>query len=122
LSAVLDLRQSARPILLQQLLDFFRAASFCHAAISAGSSAPLNRDSPDAYKEIAEVSIRNQPIVLCHYAMRVSHQSGRGAWQLYGYSHGKLPSVEGSRSMDVGVDTNALRPYSFDEIRAKLPA
>ncbi|MFN7992014.1 MAG: hypothetical protein U0Q18_00330 [Bryobacteraceae bacterium] len=30
-------------------------------------------------KEIAEVSIRNQPIVLCHYAMRVWHHSGRGA-------------------------------------------
>jgi hypothetical protein len=24
--------------------------------------------------------------------------------------------------MDVGVDTNDFRPYSFDEIRAKLPA
>ena len=73
-------------------------------------------------KEIAEVNIRNQPIVLCHYAMRVWHHSGRGAWQLYGHSHGKLPSAEGSRSMDVGVDTNDFRPYSFDEIRAKLPA
>ena len=73
-------------------------------------------------KEIAEVNIRNQPIVLCHYAMRVWHHSGRGAWQLYGHSHGKLPAAEGSRSMDVGVDTNGFRPYSFDEIRAKLPA
>lgn len=73
-------------------------------------------------KEIAEVNIRNQPIVLCQYAMRVWHHSGRGAWQLYGHSHGKLPSAEGSRSMDVGVDTNDFRPYSFDEIRAKLPA
>jgi len=73
-------------------------------------------------KEIAEVNIRNQPIVLCHYAMRVWHHSGRGAWQLYGHSHGKLPATEGSRSIDVGVDTNDFRPYSFDEIRAKLPA
>lgn len=73
-------------------------------------------------KEIAEVNIRNQPIVLCHYAMRVWHHLGRGAWQLYGHSHGKLPATEGSRSMDVGVDTNDFRPYSFDEIRAKLLA
>jgi len=73
-------------------------------------------------KEIAEVNICHQPIVLCHYAMRVWHHSGRGAWQLYGHSHGKLPAAEGSRSMDVGVDTNDFRPYSFDEIRAKLPA
>lgn len=73
-------------------------------------------------KEIAEINIRNQPIVLCHYAMRVWHHSGRGASQLYGHSHGKLPAGEGSRSMDVGVDTNGFRPYSLDEIRAELPA
>jgi calcineurin-like phosphoesterase family protein len=69
-------------------------------------------------KEIAEVNIRQQPIVLCHYAMRVWHQSGRGAWQIYGHSHGKLPSAEGSSSMDVGVDTNAFRPYSFVELQS----
>ena len=57
-------------------------------------------------KEIAEVNIRNQPIVLCHYAMRVWHHPSRGPWQSYGHSHGKLPVDKGSRSMDVGVDTN----------------
>ncbi len=71
-------------------------------------------------KDIAEVNIRQQPIVLCHYAMRVWHQSGRGAWQLYGHSHGKLPAAEGSRSLDVGVDTNAFRPYSFGEIQSRF--
>lgn len=33
-------------------------------------------------KEIAAINVRNQPIVLCHYSMRVWHQSRRGAWQL----------------------------------------
>ncbi len=71
-------------------------------------------------KEIAEVNVRNQPIVLCHYAMRVWNRSHHGAWHLYGHSHNKLPATEGSRSMDVGVDTNVFRPYHFDDIRTKL--
>jgi len=50
--------------------------------------------------------------------MRVWHQSGRGAWQLYGHSHGKLPPAEGSPSMDAGVDTNAFRPYSLVELQS----
>jgi len=71
-------------------------------------------------KDIAAVTVYSQPVVLCHYAMRVWPQSHRGAWQLFGHSHGKLPKLEGACSMDVGVDTNEFRPYSFDEIRARL--
>ena len=73
-------------------------------------------------KEIAEINIRERPITLCHYAMRVWHQSNRGAWHLYGHSHGKLPPLTGSRSMDVGVDTNGFRPWHFDEIRGLMDA
>lgn len=71
-------------------------------------------------KEIVEVNIENQPIVLCHYAMRVWNRSHHGAWHLYGHSHNKLPAAQGSCSMDVGVDTDAFHLYHFDEIRAKL--
>lgn len=71
-------------------------------------------------KDLAEVTIRDQRIVMCHYAMRTWHQAARGAWHLCGRSHGKLPPAEGSRSLDVGVDTNDLRPYSFDELRERL--
>jgi len=71
-------------------------------------------------KEIAEVNVQNQPIVLCHYAMRVWNRSHHGAWHLYGHSHSKLPAAEGSQSMDVCVDTNAFHPYHLDEIRTRL--
>lgn len=65
---------------------------------------------------LAEVSIHGQPIVLCHYAMRVWNRSNRGSWHLYGHSHGRLPDLPNSLSTDVGVDTHDFRPWHYDEI------
>lgn len=55
-------------------------------------------------------------IVMCHYAMRVWDQSHRGAYHLYGHSHGTLPDLSDSLSMDVGVDTNNFDLYSYEDI------
>lgn len=61
----------------------------------------------------------NGVIVHCdHYAHRVWYQSHRGSYHLYGHSHGNLPGY--GRSMDVGVDTNNFKPYSFAEINDRL--
>lgn len=65
---------------------------------------------------LVEVSIHGHPIVLCHYALRVWNQSNRGSWHLYGHSHGRLPEMPASLSMDVGVDTHDFRPWHYDEI------
>ncbi len=65
---------------------------------------------------LAEVSIHGQPIVLCHYALRVWNRSNHGSWQLYGHSHGRLADIPNSLSMDVGVDTHHFRPWHYDEI------
>lgn len=54
-------------------------------------------------------------IVLDHYAGRVWNGSHKGAWQLYGHSHGHLPE-EDYLSMDVGVDVHNFYPVSFDTI------
>ena len=69
---------------------------------------------------LAEISIHGQPIVLCHYAMRVWNRSNHGAWHLYGHSHGNLPDLPASLCMDVGVDTHDFCPWHFDEIRAYM--
>lgn len=58
-------------------------------------------------------------IVMSHYAMRVWNKSHHGSIHLYGHSHGTLPD-NGTRSMDVGVDTNNLFPYHLDEVLLKL--
>lgn len=64
------------------------------------------------------VVIENQRIVLAHYAQRTWQGSFRGAWHLYGHSHGNLPPFR--KSMDVGVDAWDFRPVSFEEIRARM--
>jgi len=52
---------------------------------------------------------------------RLAH-SGRGAWQLYGHSHGNLADDPLSLSMDVGVDTHDFRPWHFEEVQAAMQA
>lgn len=77
------------------------------------------------------ISINKQEIVLDHFAGRVWLRSHHGSWNLHGHSHGTLPEMditgndptyipEGlplAKQKDVGVDTNNLYPYSFDEIK-----
>lgn len=56
-------------------------------------------------------------VVLSHYAMRVWHHQGRGVWMLHGHSHGVLPPYGDAKTMDVGVDTNNLFPYSIQDLK-----
>ena len=58
-------------------------------------------------------------IVMCHYAMRTWNKSHHGSLHLFGHSHGTMPD-DGSRSMDVGVDTNAMRLYSLEDVIRKI--
>lgn len=58
-----------------------------------------------------------QKIVLFHYPIRSWHGIGKGAWHLFGHSHGNLCPDGLGKSMDVGVDCHAFAPLSYDEIR-----
>lgn len=80
-----------------------------------------------------ELTIDKQRIILSHYAMRVWNKSHHGSWMLYGHSHGTLDEmtpefanptwigdryyIKNYKTMDVGVDTNKLKPYNFEEIK-----
>ena len=59
-----------------------------------------------------------QPIVLCHYAMRVWDRSHYGSWHLYGHSHGNLPPLK--NSLDVGVDIRNYHPLSLHDVRKEM--
>src|SRR5215471_4059932 len=72
------------------------------------------------FGDLAEVCVREQRIVLCHYALRTWNRSSRGSWHLYGHSHGRLPEDSNTLAMDVGVDTHDFRPWHFDEIDARM--
>lgn len=101
--------------------------------IHEGHDGPLR--TQDLFKSVAhyrELAINGQKIILCHYGMRVWNKSHKGAWMLYGHSHGTLDQmkpqfanptwigdqyyIKNYRTMDVGVDTNNLKPYSITEI------
>jgi calcineurin-like phosphoesterase family protein len=73
-----------------------------------------------SWSSLVEIHAGKQRIVLCHYAMRVWPHHARGAWHLYGHSHGNLPDDLLSLSMDVGVDTHDFRPWHVDEIQAVM--
>lgn len=69
------------------------------------------------------VIINGQEITLNHFKMHVWDHIGKGAWHLYGHSHGTFQN-EGShgKCMDVGIDATykrigEYRPLHFDEVK-----
>lgn len=55
-------------------------------------------------------------VTLCHYSMRTWNCSHRGAYHLYGHSHGTLPDDPNSLSFDVGVDCHNFTPISWKKV------
>ncbi len=74
--------------------------------------------------DLSEITISlggaNQRVVLCHYALRVWPHSHRGAWHLYGHSHGTLEDDPHALSVDVGVDCWKYAPVSAAQISARM--
>ncbi len=66
---------------------------------------------------LCEIKIDEQLIVLCHYAMRVWNKAHYGSFSLHGHSHGNLPDIPTSRSIDVGVDCHNFTPISFEQVK-----
>lgn len=59
---------------------------------------------------------KKQQVIASHYGMRVWDTSHKGSWLLFGHSHSTLPMC--GKSMDVGLDTNNMFPYSAEELRS----
>lgn len=60
-------------------------------------------------------NMKKQRLVLSHYAIRIWRDSHKGAWHLYGHSHGEVK--EHGQSFDVGVDgVSNFYPMSFEEV------
>lgn len=72
----------------------------------------------ESIRDIGFVSIDSQRVVFCHYAMRTWPGIARGALQLYGHSHGRLPG--NVQSCDVGVDVFGYAPVRLNQIKAHL--
>ena len=81
-------------------------------------------DIAEIYVDDDEVSYEQQHLVMCHYPMLAWNASHRGSWQLFGHVHGGL-SNKGvinhlPAQMDVGVDTNDFKPYTYQEVKEKI--
>lgn len=76
----------------------------------------------DSISEYKEIKVESEYIILCHYPIAKWHRQHHGAYHLYGHVHGTpVPELDGTRSMDVGLDTNkTLCPYSWDYIKERL--
>jgi len=61
-----------------------------------------------------------QHLVLCHYPMLLWNKSHFGSWNIFGHSHGNLIDESGAARLDVGVDTNHMMPYSYEDIKKIL--
>lgn len=68
-------------------------------------------------KEMHEMKIHGQRIVLCHYPLEAWNHSCHGSWHLHGHTHKNLPGSEDIRRWDAGVDSNNQYPVSFEQIK-----
>lgn len=71
-------------------------------------------------QDYAELELEGRWLILCHYPFRTWNRAWRGAINLHGHSHGRLPP--GPRQIDVGVDVWDFRPVSLAEILARQRA
>jgi len=86
----------------------------------AGIAADMNNIRPGTWKTIKErdvIYVMNQKIILDHYAGRTWWHCYQGAGQLYGHTHGDLPSY--GKSFDVGVDVWDFTPVTSKQIHDK---
>lgn len=68
---------------------------------------------------LIDIFVANQPITLCHYALRNFVSSGKGAWHLCGHSHGNdegiNPACQERKVLDVGIE-NFGGPIPFSKV------
>lgn len=76
----------------------------------------LTRNLFLSISDYKEIEIGRQHIILCHYPLSSWNRAHYGAWHLHGHVHGAPVPAAYPWLLDVGVDTNDMRPYSFDDV------
>ena len=85
--------------------------------VAGNNDPPAIRALPGwaSLRELVELELDGQRLVLCHYPLRSWNGQGRGAWNLHGHSHGRLKPLP--RQFDVGVDPRGYRPVRLPDLR-----
>lgn len=65
-----------------------------------------------------DIKVNQWDISLSHYPFRFWYKMDRGSWHLHGCTLGEVPPQPLALSMDVGVDMNEFKPYTFEEIES----
>jgi len=73
-------------------------------------------DTYEVEGEDNKVQQYHQPIVLSHFPFLSWDNMAHGSWHLHGHCHGSLKDT-GVMRLDVGVDTNKMAPYSYEDIK-----
>lgn len=81
-----------------------------------GATLRLPWSSPP--RQMHEIGVAGQRIVLCHYALRSWHRIHAGAVHLYGHTHGTIPGTRNAE--DVGVDAWDYAPVTLAEALARM--
>ena len=68
-------------------------------------------------QDYRELELGGRILVLCHYPLRAWNGQHRGAVNLHGHSHGRLPPL--ARQVDVGVDVWGFRPVDLATATAR---
>lgn len=70
-------------------------------------------------KDYQELHLEGHEIILSHYPILQWRNAQRGAWHLYGHTHGSI-QVPGA-AMDVGIDAHPeFRLWTWAEVKARL--
>lgn len=73
--------------------------------------------------ELTKIVIDKQEIVLSHFPLEEWENMDRGSWMLHGHSHHTKDYTDlnmYSKRMDVGMDWEEFRPYSWNEIKEEM--
>lgn len=107
----------SKPAFSERLLERLSRLNGAKHLIAGNSDVPAWAAWPGwlSVQPYAEVTVDDVPLVLCHYALRSWNNDGRGAINLHGHSHGRLPPL--LRQFDVGVDARDFRPVTLEQLR-----
>ncbi len=73
--------------------------------------------------DVRLLNINGQLIFISHYAHLVWPKNHRGAWHLFGHSHGNLNPIisnllPNAKMLDIGYDGKTDAPWSLDEVQS----
>jgi calcineurin-like phosphoesterase family protein len=94
-------------------------AGMVNDLIESGKVEIIGSTDPNI-KTIYRTHVDNKDLTLSHYAISSWDGVYRGAWHLYGHSHGKMPEMKKICRFDVGVDSWNFHPVSWKMVEDKM--